>query len=469
MVKTKKNGNLTEGPIFKKILLFALPIMMTGLLQTLYNMADNIVVGQFSGDPNALGSVGSTSAINSLILNIIVGISGGAGVVVSHHFGAREEKKVSDAVHTAMTFSLFLGVLVSVIGLILSRPVLTLIGTKSEYLDGAVLYLSIICLGLPASAVCNFAASILRSVGDSKSPMLILSGAGIINVILNLVFVILCGMTVDGVALATIISQYVSALLMVAMLMKKKGEAYTFSFKKLGINSAELKRILRLGIPAGIQGSLFSLSNVVLTNGVNTFEPAAVTAYTITNNIDAITFIIINSFQHATTTFVGQNFGAKKFDRIKRIVIFALIQVTVCGILVGQLELLFGEQLASLYIEAGDPNRETIISTTLVMMNMFLNTYFLCGIMEVLTGTLRGLGFSVSPMIMTLLGACGFRILWRFLVFPTEAFNSPTGLLVSFPISWLLTITMLAITLLFVWKKIKKQYQKDFTEEKINV
>lgn len=457
MFRSKKVKSFTEGPIFFKILFFAFPIMVTGLLQTLYNMADNIVVGQFSGDLNALGAVGSTAAINSFILNIIVGISGGAGVVVSHYFGAKENDRVSRAEHTALSFSVFLGLAVGALGFILSRPVLALVGTRSEYIEGAVLYLRIICLGIPASSVCNFAAAILRSVGDSKSPMIILSSSGVINVIFNLFFVIVCGMSVAGVAIATIISQYASAVFMMLRLIKSGNPCYKFSFSKLCIDKIELTKILRLGVPAGIQGSLFSLSNVVLTSGVNSISSQAVTAYTITNNIDAITFIIINSFQHATTTFVGQNFGAKRFDRIKKILFYSLLQVTVCGILIGQLELLFGEQLASFYIGANDQNKEEIIALSISMMKMFLNTYFLCGIMEVLTGTLRGLGYSVQPMIMTLTGACGFRIFWRFFIFPMEKFNYPNGLLISFPISWIITITMMTVTLIAVWHHLKKK------------
>lgn len=468
MFRSKKVRSLTEGPIFFRILAFAFPIMVTGLLQVLYNMSDNIVVGQFSGEPTALGSVGSTSAINSFILNIIVGISGGAGVVVAHHFGAKEEDGVSRAVHTAMSFSVILGLIVGAIGFILSSPVLRLIGTQADCLSGAILYLRIICLGIPASAVCNFAAAILRSVGDSKTPMIILTSTGLINVLLNLFFVVFCDMDVAGVALATIIAQYVSAVLMVWRLMRAKGQCYEFSFSKLHINRTELSRILRLGIPMGAQGSLFSLGNIVLTNGVNTFGTTAISAYTIANNIDSLTFIVINSFQHASTTFAGQNWGAKRLDRIKKVLFYSLLQVTVCGIIIGQTELLFGEQLASLYVDANDPNRAATVEMALSMMNMFLNTYFLCGIMEVLTGTLRGIGYSVAPMIMTLTGACGFRIFWRFFIFPLDRFNYPNGLLLSFPISWILTIAMLAVTLLIVYKKIKRTRPDLMTKETDN-
>ena len=469
MFRDKKVQSLTEGPIFSKILLFALPIMLTGLLQTLYNIADTVVVGAYSGDA-AIGAIGSTAAINSIILNIIIGISGGAGVVVAHALGAKENERVSRATHTAMALSLIIGLLLATLGFILARPILTLNNTKADFLDDAVLYLQIICLGIPASSVCNFSASILRSTGDSKSPMIILSSAGLINVALNLVFVLIFGMAVDGVALATIISQYVSAFFMVLVLMKKKGESYAFSFNKLAIHTGELKRILILGIPAGVQGSLFSLANIVLTNGVNTFPPTTVTAYTITNQIDAITFVIINAFQHASTTFVGQNYGARRPDRIKKILLFSLIQVTVIGILIGQAELFFSEELCTLFLMSEETNPENkllIINTATSMMQMFLTTYFLCGIMEVLTGVLRGLGHSVAPMIMALTGACGFRIFWRFFIFPYFFADTPLGLLISFPISWILTITMMAIALLIVWKKMNKLQVFDNKKEKV--
>ncbi len=462
MLSIKKTKNFTEGPMFFRILTFALPIMLTGILQILYNMADNIVVGQFSGDPNALGAVGSTTSLNNLILNLIIGVSAGTGVVVAQCIGARRDRDVSRAVHTALSFSLFAGIALGAIGFAISRPVLSIIGTQEMLLDKAVLYMRIICIGIPASSVYNFCSSILRSAGDSKTPLIILTATGIINVLLNLFFVIVCDMSVDGVALATIISQYISAVVVVMVLSGKRGESYQFSFKKLCFDKVLFKRILRIGIPSGIQGSLFSIANVVMTNGINSFNnPDIVTAYTITNNIDGITYTACNSFYQAALTFTGQNYGAMKYERIRKTLVFSLIQVAVVGIIVSQLELIFSEQLVSLYIASDAPNKAEVTEFTLDMLNLLLNTYFLCGIMEVIVGVLRGLGYSIKPMIISLLGACIFRIVWRYVFFPLEALNYPRGLLFSFPLSWALTIIMQLCLFIFAWKKLKKNFEKE--------
>lgn len=465
MIATKKKLNFTEGPMFFRIFTFALPIMLTGVLQILYNMADNIVVGQFSGDPHALGAVGSTSSLNNLIISLIIGTSAGTGVVVAQSIGARRDRDVSRAVHTALVFSLFAGIGFGALGFAISRPVLRLIGTQAMLLDQAVLYMRIICLGIPASAVLNFGAAILRSTGDSRSPLIILSATGVLNVLLNLLFVIVFHMSVAGVALATILSQYVSAILVIAVLANKKGQSYQFSFKRLCFDKVLIRRILRIGIPSGIQSSLFSLANIVLTNGINSFnDPNVITAYTITNNIDAVTYIACNSFYQAAMTFTGQNYGAMKYDRIRKTLIFGLIQVTAIGILIGQLELFFSEQLINLYIANDAPNKAEVMAVSMDMLTLLLNFYFLCGIMEVCTGVLRGLGYSFSPMILCLTGACAFRIFWRYVFFPLESLNTPVGLLLSFPLSWILTILLLLGLFVFAWKKLKRNYVKVHNE-----
>ena len=467
MAKTKRN--FTEGPIFFRILLFALPIMLTGILQVMYNMADNIIVGRFSGDTGAVAAVGSTGSLYNLVMNLILGTSGGTGVIVAQHYGAKRHRELSEVVHTAISFSMILGVALSAIGLVISEPALTLMKTRPEVMDRAVLYFRIICLGIPATAVYNFGAATLRSIGDSKLPLTVLSITGLVNVGLNVVFVKYCHMTVEGVALATIISQYLSALTVVFVLIKRKSEPYSLSLKKLRINMGFLKRILRLGLPAGLQGMLFSISNIFILSGMNTFPPTTVAAYTIANNIDAITYTTMNSFQHASMTFVGQNYGAKKYDRIKKSAVFCLLLVSVVGILVGQVELLFGEQLSSLYIADDDPTRDTVIKTAMEIMAVLLSTYFMCGIMEVLTGSLRGLGYSIAPMIMCLTGACGLRILWVTLIFPLERFNTHKGLVLSYPITWIITIIALLITLIVAMAKIKKSInQSSGTENNAN-
>ena len=455
MIGAKKKLILTEGPIFTRMLAFAFPVILTGLLQILYNMADNIVVGKFSGDPLALGAVASTSSLNTFMLTFVLGISAGSGVVVSQAFGAKNDSLVSKTVHTAILSALVLGVLFGGIGLLISEPALRLIGTNEVLIEKATLYFRIICLGIPATVVTNFGAAILRSIGDSKTPLIILSSSGLINVVLNLVFVLFCGMTVDGVAYATIISQYVSAAAVLIYLRTKKNESYCFSFRRLCFDRGVAARILRLGIPSGIQSSLFSFANVVLTNGLNTFPPATITAYGITCNIDAITYTSCSAFYQTTLTFVGQNRGANKIERIKKILIYGLIQVIAIGIIVSQIELLLSDQLVSLYMDSANPDL-AVISEANNMLLLLLNTYFLCGVMEVFVGALRGIGYSIAPMLISLCGACIFRIIWRFFVFPLEAFNSSTGLLLCFPLSWILTILMQGTLFIFAWKKLKK-------------
>ena len=456
LTKSKKLA-LTEGPLFFRIILFALPIMATGMLQILYSMADNIVVGQFSGDPNALGAVGSTTSLTSLTINLLLGIAVGTSVVVSQAYGAKNEEAVSRAVHTSLTFALFGGIAFMALGIAVSRPVLTLMGTRPELLDGAVLYFRIICAGIPASAIYNFGAAILRSTGDSKTPLIILSSTGLVNVGLNFFFVLVFKMSVTGVAIATISAQYLSALVVFIVLLSKKNECFGFSFKKYKFDTTLLARILRFGIPSGIQSSLFSISNVLLTSGINTLGDHTIKAYTISCNVDAITYTACNSFHHAALTFTGQNFGAKKYDRIKKIVIYALVQVIFFGILISQIELAFGEQLVSLYISADDPNKEEIMNTALDLMTLLLNTYFICGIMDVLSGLLKGLGYALVPMIMSLTSICGFRIFWRFVIFPLEQFNTPTGLMLCYLFSWSLASLMFLPILIRALIKMKKR------------
>ncbi len=461
MLKTKKQTSLIEGPLFWRIVLFALPIMATGILQILYNMADNIVVGQFSGDETALGSVGSTSSLTNLTINLLLGIAGGTGVVVAQAYGARQERVVSRAVHTALTFSLVGGIIFGAIGFAVSEPALIAMGTKSALLDGAILYFRIICIGIPASSVYNFGAAILRSVGDSKTPLIILATTGLVNVGLNFLFILGFDMSVEGVAIATIVSQYLSAIAVVGMLWLRRDSCYGFSLKKFCFDFQLFKRILRFGVPAGLQGSMFSISNVLLTSGVNQLADSAIKANTIANNIDALTFTSCNSFHQAAMTFSGQNYGARKYDRIKRVMIFSLIQVTFVGIAIAQLELLFSDQLASLYVSADDPNRDEIIRIAKEIMTLLLNTYFLCGIMDVLSGLLKGLGYSLTPMIMSLTGICVFRVIWVFAAFPTEQLHTHTGLFLCYPLSWGLTILMFTPTLIFAWFKLKRQRKQE--------
>ena len=457
--KLKEKKNFTEGPLFFRITLFALPILLTGILQVCYGMADNIIVGRFSGDTGALAAVGSTGTLSNLILNLVLGCAGGTGVVVAQLYGAGQRERVSRTVHTSMVFSVFAGVAMCLLGLIISRPMLSVMGTKPEILDRAVLYFRIICLGIPATSVYNFGAAVLRSIGDSKRPLIILSTTGILNVVLNVFFVVVCHMTVDGVALATIISQYASAVWVSVALMRydSKGECYGFSFRKLCFDTLLIKRILRYGIPSGLQSAMFSVSNMLLQSAVNTFPTTTVSAYTIASNIDALTYTAINSFSQAAMTFTGQNFGAGKVERIKKVLIYSLLQTVIVGVLIGQIELLFGEQLAGLYVSPDDPSAPIVIDTAMQVITLLLSTYFIAGIMDCMSGALRGMGYSIIPMLVSLSSICGVRTLWVFFVFPIEKMHTIRGLLLSYPVTWSLASVIFVILAIYAYRKIKNE------------
>ncbi len=447
MEKVLKTNKITEGPLFSGIFLFSIPIMLTGILQLLYNAADNIVVGRFSGDQNALAAVGSTSSLTNLMVGLLMGISVGAGVIVAQYYGAKRFKEIPRLVHTAISFSFIGGIVIGLLGLIFSEPLLSIMGTKPEVIDKSVLYIRIIFCGVPANAVYNFGASILRSTGDSKTPLIILASSGLINIIFNLVFVICFNMTVDGVALATVISQYLSAVAVIFCLYKSK-ECFAFRFKLLCIDKRHLTRILVLGIPSGIQGSLFSLSNTVLQSAINTFHVDIVSGNIVGSQIEGFAYICTNSFLQATITYTGQNYGLGTRKRIYLTLTYSLILVTVIGLFIGFAELLFGRQLSALFTNAD--NTEAVIEASMIRLTLILPFYFLCGIMEVLAGFLRGLGYSTIPTISSLVGACIFRIIWVAFVFPIPFFNNPLGLYACMPLSWVLTSIFHVITIMIV-------------------
>lgn len=468
MAKVQVKRDLTSGPLFVPMIKFVIPIILTGILQIIYNMADNIVVGQYSGDNLALAAVGSTSSLSNLIVNLLMGIAGGAGVVVAQSYGAREFDKLSKAVHTSMTFSAIGGLVFCIIGLLISKPALNLMDTKDELMSRALLYMQIICLGIPATSVYNFGAASLRSVGDSKTPLIILSTSGVINVLLNLFFVIVCHMAVDGVAVATIISQYISAIAVVFILIKRTGEAYALDVNKFKIDIPILKQILRLGLPAGLQGTLFSISNIIITRGINALPTTDISGKTIAINIEGLVYTGMNSYLHASTTFTGQNFGAKKPDRIKKSIFYAVIQVAVIGFVGGQILNLFGRPLANLYVDPLDPEKEAVIEAALELMGFMLSCYFLCGVMDTLSGAMRGLGYSFIPMIISVGAICVLRAIWVFAFFPMEQFHSLIGIYLIYPISWSLGLIALAISLTIVFKKVKKRLSSEQTDDTVN-
>lgn len=455
MSKTKRN--LTEGPLFLPMIKFVIPIILTGMLQIFYNMADSIVVGRFSGNDSALEAIGSTTSLANLIVNLFMGIAGGSGVVIARSFGAKDDEKLSRAVHTSMTFSLIAGVCFSVLGLLISKPALLLMKTKPELMDDALLYLRIICAGIPASAVYNFGASTLRSVGDSKTPLIILSSSGICNILLNLLFVLAFGMSVDGVSLATIISQYLSAIAAVLVLMHRKDQPYALNMEKLKIDASLLREILYLGIPAGLQGTLFSISNIILTAGINDLPGYDLEGKAIAINIEGLVHTAMNSYLHAAMTFTGQNYGAKKPDRIKKSILYAVIQVLVVGIVGGQLVNLFAEPLANLYVDPNVADKDLVINSAVELMGFMLSVYFMCGLMDTLSGALRGLGYSTIPMIVSIGAICILRMIWVFVFYPMEQFHTLIGIYTIYPISWSLGVIAMVVALLIIYPKIKKK------------
>ncbi len=452
----KSNSKITEGPIFKNLLFFTIPIILTGLLQVLYNMADNIVVGKFSGDPLALAAVGSTTALAALFTNSLLNIATGGGVIIAQAYGAKDFSRTSRAIHTAMTFSFIAGLALGALAFALSSPMLELLGTKAEVFSRALLYFRIICVGIPAITVYNFGAAVLRSTGNSRTPLFILGASGLLNVVLNLFFVIVCHMTVDGVALATVISQYISAVAVLFVLCRSKEECTKFNIKKLYIDAKLLSRILAIGIPAALQSMMFSLSNMILTSATNTLTPQEISAKTIAFNVDALLYTVINSFSSGTMTFVSQNYGAKNYIRVKKSIIYSLIQVTAIGILVGQIMTIFNSEIVHLYLDPLDPNAPVVAEYAMELSAFILSCYFLCGVMDSMTAAARGLGHSVAPMIMSIIGTCVFRAVWAIFIFPIPEFNSLVGLFTCYPISWSLVIVSLIVVLFIIMRKTKR-------------
>ena len=437
MHRIKTNTAFTEGGLFFKILLFTLPIIATNILSLLYNTADQIVVGQFASDPNALAAVGSTGTLTNLIINLLFGMTAGTSVIVARSYGARDKETLHRAVHTSMLFAAIGGVVVMLIGLSVCRFGLTLMGTKEDIFESAVLYMSIILCGVPASSIFNFAASIIRSTGDSKTPFLILASTGIVNVVFNLIFVILFHMGVAGVALATVISQYLSAAWAVWILMRTD-EDFRLSLRELRIDKQIFRQVLLIGIPSGIQGSLFSISNILIQSSINTFTTPEVSGSTISSTLEGYAYTAGNCFYQSVMTFVGQNLGAGKYDRVKRSLLYCLIQSALTVGIVSSVELLFAHQIVPIFVDMTSPVATEIVNAAIVRMKILLVCYFLTGPMDVLTGYLRALGMSILPMITSFIFACGLRVLWCIFVFPL--FGTPQSLFIIFPISWIATV-----------------------------
>lgn len=453
--KTKKN--FTSGPIFMPMLYFVIPVMLTSLLQELYNTADKIVVGQFSGNPNALAAIGSTGSLTSLFLNFVVGTTAGVGIAVAHAFGAGESEKLKRTVSTGFFFSLTLGLLFAIAGASLCKPILLAMGTKQELMHDAMTYMLINCIGIPASAIYNTGAATLRSTGDSKTPLYILSTTGIVNVILNLIFVLGFGMSVDGVAIATVTAKYLSALAIIVIFIKRRDQKYSLCKGDLVVDFSIMKKIARYGLPMGIQSSLFSISNIFITSAMNTFPTTTISGKAVANSADSILSTMLNAYLHAAMTFVGQNLGAKKSERIKKSIMTSLLQALMVGGVLCTIFFVFRTPIASLYLDANDPQKDVVLTEAVNIMSFMIFSYLISGIMHVLAGSMRGLGYSFSSMMINLIATCCFRILWVSFLFPLNPFNNIIGLLTVYPISWALACLTYVVFIVRIWKKIKER------------
>ncbi|MBQ8724776.1 MAG: MATE family efflux transporter [Oscillospiraceae bacterium] len=445
----KKTGgyemDMCSGSILKKMLLFALPLMLSSILQLLFNAADIVVVGKFAGD-NSLAAVGSTTALINLLTNLFLGMSVGANVAAARFFGGKSEMELSRTVHTSMALSAISGLILTAVGLVLAKKMLVWMQTPAEVCDLAAVYLRIYFAGAIPNMVYNFGSALLRAIGDTKRPLYYLLLAGIINVVLNLFFVIVFNMDVAGVALATVISQMISAALVVRCLMKESG-GIQFSFKKLCIDRSILGIILRIGLPAGFQGVIFSLSNVVIQSSINIFGNIVVAGNSAAGNIEGFVYMAMNAFHQATISFVSQNYGAGLHKRINRIVLTGLGCVTVTGLLLGNIAVFFGEPLLGIYSD----NPE-VITAGMVRLLMICTLYALCGIMDVMVGALRGIGYSIIPTIVSLVGVCGLRLLWIATVFQIPEYHCVEMIYLSYPITWIITIAANTICFLCVRK-----------------
>lgn len=443
--------DMCEGSILPKMLRFALPLMCSSILQLLFNAADVVIVGRFCGE-NSMAAVGSTTPIINLMTNLFMGLSIGANVLVAKYYGAKEEKKVHEAVHTAVALSILSGLVLTVIGILFTKQILIWMNTPEDVFPLASKYLKIYFLGIVSVMLYNFCNSILRAVGDTKRPLYYLMLAGVINVVLNLFFVLVCNLDVAGVALATIISQCVSAFLIIRCLCREQA-MYRLFLGKIKFYGHALKRILNIGIPSGIYGTVFSLSNVVIQSSVNSFGATVMAGNAAAMNIEGFVYMAMNAFHQTAISFVSQNYGAGKIKRIWKISLLSQICVIVTGIVLGQLTVLLGSQLLGIY-----SSEKLVIEAGLIRLKYICGPYFLCGMMDVMVGILRGLGRSVIPTIVSMLGACGLRLVWIFTIFAEEKYHTTRMLYLSYPLSWGITTLVHIICFLIVWRGIKRRH-----------
>ncbi len=439
--------DMLSGPLLPSIVSYTVPIILTGLLQLLFNAADLVVVG--TRGEIYLSAVGATNAITNLIVNLFIGLSVGAGVTMAHAMGCRDQQAIHRTVHTALPTAFVGGLVLTVVGIALSETLLRWMETPETVLPHATRYMRIYFGGMVFNMVYNFGAALLRAAGDTRGPLVYLTIAGVANVVLNMIFVLVFGMTVDGVALATIISQGISAVLVVRALMRRT-DAARLILKKLRIYKPQILKIVRLGLPAGIQGSLFSISNVLIQSSINSFGEVFMAGSTAAGSIEGFVYVTMNAFHQTALNFTGQNMGAGQYHRVRKILLICLASVSVMGLAVGGCAYLLREPLLGIYI-VDSPNAAVAIAAGAERMLYVCIPYFILGLMDVTTGVLRGLGSSLTPMIISVLGVCGFRIAWIYTVFASH--HTPGTLFVSYPISWALTFVIQFAAFLWIYRK----------------
>ena len=448
MKNSKYEIDMCNGSIMDKLISFSLPLMLSGILQLMFNAVDIIVVGRFSGK-QALAAVGSTTALINVFTNLFIGISLGANVLAARFYAMGKSKEMSETVHTSITLAMVSGVIMAFVGVLFARGALELMGTPDDVIDKSALYMRIYFMGMPFFMLYNYGAAILRAIGDTKRPLLFLIISGLINAALNMLLVIYSHMAVECVAIATVISQLISCVLVLWCLYKSEG-SYQLRFSKLRIKGVYLKQIFQVGIPAGIQSTIINFSNVLLQSSVNSFGSTAMAGYTAANNILGFLYAAVNSVTQACMSFTSQNYGVSKYKRMDKVLIDCMILTVVVAGVLGCGSYLLGPQILRIYTE-----EEKVIRCGMEILSITTVPYFLCGIMDLFPGALRGMGYSAVPMILSIIGTVGMRVVWIFGIFPHH--RSLYVLFISYPGSWLFTIVMQVICFYFVRKKIHQR------------
>ncbi len=447
-MNNKYEIDMCNGPLMSKLISFSVPLMLSSLLQLLFNAADLIVVGRFAGS-DCLAAVGATTSVLNIFINLFIGVSLGANVCAARYFAQKNYKRMSDVVHTAILSALISGIAILIIGQILARPVLRLMDTPAEIIDNSVLYMRIYFIGTPFFLLYNFGAAILRAVGDTKRPMAFLIVAGAINACLNVFLVVCFHLDVAGVAIATVFSQFISCVLVIRVL-KRSPEGYQLVFDKLKIDFSVLKKIFSIGLPAGMQSVVINVSNAMLQSSVNSFGANAMAGYTAANNVFGFLYVSANAVTQGCMSFTSQNLGVRKYGRMKKVLLYCLILETVFCLAIGSIAYFFDDKLLGIYTTTPEA-----IEAGISILSLTTLTYFLCGYMDCIPGALRGMGYSAVPMILSIIGTVGVRIVWIYGFFPNH--RDLKFLFITYPLSWVVTIILQSVCYFVIQRKFKSE------------